>query len=347
MEFEQFHDAEIVHFASDDFIISSLSNVVSVHVGNEKQTFVLPQGGWKRAMLAFRMLRRAARLDKCNVVPILAGGKLVAMVVIRQGFVYHVSYPDGKIEKTLKLRQCRNVLHQSMCTTDSGNLFFGEYGNNGDRTSVPVYRSTDRGRSWKMVYEFPAGSIKHVHGCYWDRYTNRVWVCTGDFAGENVILSADEDFNNVKQYGDGSQSWRTCYPLFFPDHVIWAMDSQLETSFLCKMDRTSGELTRHQGFPGPVWYAKDLEDGWFVLATANEIGEGVKDNSCHIFVSQDAMNWEEVLSVPHDGWPKRYFKFGVIGFADGPQTSNSFFLFAEAVKGMDGRSFRCKLVNQP
>ena len=121
------------------------------------------------------------------------------------------------------------------------------------------------------------------------------------------------------------------------------MDSQLETSFLCKLDRATGTLTRHQSFPGPVWYAKDLSDGWFVLATANEIGVGVKDKNCHIFASKDAINWQKVLSIPHDGWPKRYFKFGVIGFADGKQSSENFFLFAEAVKGMDGRAYRCQL----
>ena len=343
LKLELYRGAEIIHFASDDLVISSKANLISIEQSDEKLSVLMPQGGWKKFVLPFRLARRAVRLDKCNVVPVFDGENLNALIVIRQGCVYHVELPDGKISKTLELRQCRNVLHQSICTTESGNLFFGEYGNNGERASVPVYRSSDQGKTWQLIYEFSAGSIKHVHGCYWDPHAKRVWVCTGDFAGENIILSADEDFNDVVQYGDGSQSWRTCYPLFFPDHVIWPMDSQLETSFLCKMDRASGELTRHQSFPGPVWYAKDLDDGWYVLATANEIGEGVKDDSCHIFVSQDALNWQEVLSIPHDGWPKRYFKFGVIGFADGHQSSSDFFLFAEAVKGMDGRSYRCRL----
>ena len=346
LELNEFRGAEIIHFASEDWIISSNRNVISVANGNETRKVTLPQNGWKQLLLPFRLARRAARLDKCNVFPNFVGDRLESLIAIRQGFVYQVDYPSGEPVKTLQLTRCRNVLHQSICKTDSGNIFFGEYGNNGERKSVPVYRSTDQGKSWQVIYEFPAKSVKHVHGCYWDQYAKRVWVCTGDFAGENIILSADEDFNDVVQFGDGSQSWRTCYPLFFPDHVIWPMDSQLEISYLCKLDRKTGELSRHQGFPGPVWYAKDLTDGWFILATANEIGEGVTTNSCHVFVSQDALNWQEIFTVPHDGWPKRYFKFGVIGFADGEQSSQGFFLFAEAVKGMDGKSFRCRIVNE-
>jgi hypothetical protein len=34
----------------------------------------------------------------------------------------------------------------------------------------------------------------------------------------------------------------------------------------------------------------------------------------------------------------RYFKFGVLAFADGPQSSKEFVLFGEALKGLDGRS---------
>ncbi|MCA9263942.1 MAG: hypothetical protein KDA60_08820 [Planctomycetales bacterium] len=347
IEFTAYRRAEIIHYAHNSLIISSYSNTVSIDHDGAKATFRLPQPGWKRHLLNSRLARRAARLDKCNCVPIFdANGAPEALVAVRQGQVFHIDLASGTITPTLALRQCRNVLHQSITLTPSGNLFFGEYGHNGERNSVPVYKSKDHGRSWKVVYEFPAGSIKHVHGCYWDRHAQKVWVCTGDFAGENQVLSADEDFIGVKRYGDGSQAWRTCYPFFFPDRVVWAMDSQLETSCLCVLDRATGELTKRQEFPGPVWYAKELTDGWYLLATACEIGPGVKDNKCHIFASRDALDWHEVYSVRHDGLPKRYFKFGVLGFADGEQSSDSFYLFAEAVRHLDGKSFQCKLVRK-
>ena len=40
----------------------------------------------------------------------------------------------------------------------------------------------------------------------------------------------------------------------------------------------------------------------------------------------------------------RYFKFGVVAFADGPQNSDDFVLFGEALQGMDGRVIRASIV---
>lgn len=335
--------SEIVHYASSTSLITSESSNISVTHQGINRTFAMPDLLWQKPLMPSRLLRRAFRLDKCNVVPILSSSELAALIVIRWGAVYRLEYPSGAITKTLQLRQCRNVLHQSICRSKSGYLFFGEYGANRRRSAVPVYRSKDDGRTWQIIHEFPAGSIKHVHGCYWDKHSERVWVCTGDFAGENIILAADEDFKRVERFGDGSQTWRTCSPFFLSDAVIWPMDSQLEASHLCRYDRATGRLEKLQKFPGPVWYGKELIDGRYLIATASEIGPSVEDRYCHVFVSPDAITWQPIMKVPHDGLPKRYFKFGVIAFADGPQSSAEFYLSCEALSEMDGRSFKCAI----
>jgi hypothetical protein len=344
LRLEPLDQAEFVHYASTGLTVTSHAQHIRVEHDGVTQTFALPVSTWERPILPFRLLRRASRLDKCNVLPIFENGKLTALVAVRQGRVYRIDYPSGTLVVTLRLERCRVVLHQSMCTTPAGHIYFGEYGANRNRKPVPVYRSLDAGRSWEKIYEFPAGSTKHVHGCFWDPHAKRVWVCTGDFANENILLSADEDFRSVEQYGDGSQTWRTCAPLFFPDSVVWPMDSQLETSYLCRFDRRTKTVEKLQAFPGPVWYLKQLTDGWYVLATANEQGVGVTDDHAHVLVSRDALHWEPLHKVRHDGLPKYWFKFGVIAFADGPQSSGEFYLFAEALTGMDGRAFRCALV---
>ena len=96
-------------------------------------------------------------------------------------------------------------------------------------------------------------------------------------------------------------------------------------------------------FPGPVWYQKRLTDGYYVATTAREIGPGVHDRYAHLMVSKDLEHWEDVHRFEHDGLPQRYFKSGVVGFADGPETSDSFYMFFEAIKGLDGKSTRCRL----
>jgi hypothetical protein len=329
---------EICHYASPEMMITSSYNRVFVNRNGREDSFSLPSDGWKSILGIFRLTRRALRLDKCNVVPVDGG-----FVVVRQGRVYRYDEAARTLTQTLVLKNCRNVLHQSIAVIDGKELFFGEYGNNPNRAEVPVYRSTDGGRSWQPVFVFPAGRIKHVHGCYFDPIEKKVWVLTGDFKDECHILVADSEFKHIEWIGDGQQTFRTCNVFFEKDSVHWIMDSQLQDSFHIKLDRKTRKIEKKQPFPGPVWYIKRLEDGIYLAATAQEIGPGVKDGYAHLMASRDLETWQDVYLFEHDGLPKRWFKFGVIGFADGAQRSDNFYIFTEAVKGFDGRIALCAI----
>jgi hypothetical protein len=336
--------SEICHFVDSTQIITSLHRTVSVARTDEPAYSVtLPSTRWD-VLAGSRLLRRALRLDKCNVAPV--GEAFRNLVIVRGYKVYHYEAASGILSETLALRNCRNVLHQSICVADSGStVYFGEYGGNKRRREVPVYRSLDGGRTWETVFLFPAGKIKHVHGCFRDPIDDRIWVLTGDFANENYIVVADRDFKQVEWLGNGSQMWRACNVFFERERVAWIMDSQLEASRLVVYDRASRTAVKGESFPGPVWYIKRLSDGYYVAATACEIGPGVQDEYSHLFVSTDLENWTEVRRFAHDNWPKRYFKFGVIGFADGQQASDSFYVFGEALRDLDGRVYECSLVS--
>jgi hypothetical protein len=331
---------EICHYADENQIITSIQNRVSISTGESTVIIRLPFT--KLDFFGFiRLARRALRLDKCNVVPV--GDEDENLIIIRSGKVYHYDAKSKKLILTLKLLNCRNVLHQSICIQDKKVVFLGEYGGNPSRLEVPLYRSLDGGLNWEKIFVFPAGKIKHIHGCYWDPFEKKVWVLTGDFSDENYMVVSDLDFKNVKWLGDGTQMWRACNLFFERDNVFWIMDSQLEDSHLIIYNRSSKIATKHSSFPGPVWYSKRLEDGYYLAATTCEIGPGVKDDYAHLMVSKNMIDWFDVHQFQHDHWPKRYFKFGVIGFADGKQTSSSFYIFGEALKGIDGSVFQCSL----
>lgn len=339
MRIESIIDKEIIHYSEKTTLISSKYRTVYFQKNGKTSKIKLPEKNIVKQLFGlFRLTRRALRLDKCNVF--LHRDNLV---IIRQGEVYLYDSKTKALNHTLSLRNCRNVLHQSINSTPDGLIYFGEYGNNGERKSVPVYCSKDGGRSWEEIYTFKPGEIKHVHGCYYDKYEDKIWVCTGDFEGENWLLMADREFKNVKKIGDGQQKYRTCNIIFTKDYVHWLMDSQLEPSYHITLDRKTHTIEVGQKFMGPVWYIKELEDKTYLAATTQEIGEGVLDDKVHLYYSTDLKEWKTIKTFEHDGLPKRYFKFGVIGFADGKQSKDEFYMFFEAVKGLDGKSIKCSL----
>lgn len=337
--------SEICHFADTLQTITSLHRKVNVTRSGEcDYSVLLPPSRWD-FLGRVRLLRRAFRLDKCCVVPV--GPDLSNLVIVRNHKVYHYDARSDVLAQTLTLRNCRNLLHQSICVADNGGtVYFGEYGSNKMRHNVPIYRSMDGGRSWEEIFVFPPGKIRHVHGCYRDPFDDRIWVLTGDFANENYMVVGDREFKRIEWLGDGSQTWRACNVFFERDRVTWIMDSQLETSHLVVYDRATRTATKKRAFPGPVWYTKRLSDGYYLAATACESGPGVTDEYSHVFVSTDLEKWAEVRRFEHDKWPKRYFKFGVIGFADGHQVSGSFYIFGEALRGVDGRVYECSLLSE-
>ncbi len=333
---------EICHYASPNLVITSRHNKIYVERDGRETIVKLPLKGWKEIFSFSRKLRRALRLDKCNVVPVPEG-----LVIVRQGVVYFYDEKQKTLTQTLRLKNCRNLLHQSIAVMENGQeIIFGEYGVNPQRKEVPVYKSSDGGRTWQTIFTFPPGKIRHVHGCYYDPVEDKIWTLTGDFDGESHILCSDKDFRNVEWIGDGTQIYRACNAFFEKDAVHWIMDSHIQESLHIRLDRKTRKIQKLQGFPGPVWYIKRLQDGYYLAATAQEIGAGVKDRYAHLMVSRDLQSWQDLHLFEHDGWPKGYFKFGVIGFADGPQTSNSFYIFAEAVKGLDGKTALCEIVEE-
>jgi len=341
LNIKQLINREICHFSDSTSLITSKYNKIFIKKKDIQEfTVKLPADAtWKRLFAHSRLARRALRIDKCNVVPTEKG-----FIAIRQSRVFYYDEKNNQLKQVLTLKNCRNILHQSIAVNQNKEFFFGEYGNNGNRLEVPVYKSSDCGQTWETIFTFPAGKIKHIHGCFYDPFEEKIWTVTGDFKNECHILCSDFNFNHIEWIGDGQQMYRTCRLFFQEDTIHWIMDSPLQDSYHVVLNRKTRKAQKKQLFQGPVWYTKKLEDHFYLAATAQEIGPGVKDHLSHLMVSKDLEKWEDIYQFEHDGYPKRYFKFGVIGFADGSQDSKNFYMFAEALKGFDGKIAVCEIV---
>ena len=330
--------AEKIHFFENDTIIYSFFNIIYCKTKENSYKIKLPVSLIDRFFGLFRITRRFLRLDMCNVF-VSNGG----LIIIRNGIVYHYNLDKEKLTKTLALKQCRNILHQSMCKTNEGYLYFGEYGMNSKRDPVNIYRSKNNGKSWAVLYSFPAGKIRHVHGCYFDKFSNKIWTLTGDFEGENIIQCSDLEFNKIEIFGNGSQSYRAVNLFFTKKEVHWIMDSPLEKSYQFCLNRDTKKVEKLCYFNGPVWYLKELNDGYYLAGSSVEIGEGVLSNNACLYVSKDLRTWEIISEFPKDKWPMPYFKWGVLAFSSGLQSSKKFTLHFEGLKKLDGKAFICSI----
>ena len=343
MVINQTISADVIHHYDEHLMITSKGNVITVKYEQEVKRVSLPLPAFKKFVSVSRLARRALRTDKCVFLPIYNSSGLEAIVGVYQKIFYRIEWPKMLVRTTGVFRQGRAPLHQSICRTDTGNLFLGEYSPNRNNISVPVWKSDDGGNSWKIVFEFARAKARHIHGCFWDSYERKVWVCTGDFEGECNWVSADEGFTKIEWLGEGNQLWRTCHPIFKEKFIYWGMDSPLTPSYIIRMERATRKPEKLSPVPGPVWYAKSLEDGWMLFACSVEKGPSVTDNYARIFATRDGINMHNILTAEKDIWPYITFKMGVFAFATGKQSTSRFCFFSEAIKGFDGKVCLCKL----
>lgn len=337
---EEVIDEEIIHYVDNNQIILSTFNKVCIKSNNDIKIIKLPVSIVQKFLGILRITRRLFRLDKMCIIPTVSG-----YVVFWQGAVYLIDKDILKPRKIMNLTGCRNPLHNAVACINGKELYFGEYGKE-HPDGKTIYHSIDGGISWKTVYNISCDKIRHIHCCKWDPFDKKIWVFTGDYDGQCYILCADRNFENVEWIGDGTQYYRACNVFFEKDSVHWIMDSPLQEVHHIKLERKTRKIEIKQAFDGPVWYTCKLQDGYYLAATSQEIGPSHKDDKLHLMVTRDLDIWEEIASFNHDGLPKGYLKFGVMGFADGVQSSSKLHIFLEAVEGFDGKSCICRIISQ-
>lgn len=207
-------------------------------------------------LMRWPRMRKRLRLDDFVAVRWLKSGTRIARI---GGWLFRSA--EGKAFKPVhRLRHFghktgRGVGNHGMLETSSGRLIYGEYFRNTTRGPVRLYASDDDGQSWQVLYEFPAGDIRHVHCIVEDPYTGNLFVMTGDYDQESRILESADGCKSFRLIGTGSQSWRTCDLLFMPDALLWAVDSgRAGFPGIWRWDRQTASAERIFELDGAVEY---------------------------------------------------------------------------------------------
>lgn len=225
----------------------------------------------------------------------------------------------------------------NLCQGNDGTIYYGEYCYNPQRHPMRILCSKDNGSTWEVAYTFGEGEINHIHGIFNDPYTGRLWVATGDDDAACIFGYTEDGFKTfVKEYS-GSQQYRVCVPMFTPDEIVFATDSQYEQNVIRSIDRNTGEVKDWQKIQGSGIYA--VQNGSLMMVSSTVEPSTVNtDQSSHLWYSCDGHHWKELVSFKKDCLPKTYFQFGSIRFPHYENESDFVVFSGRALKGMDGKS---------
>jgi hypothetical protein len=297
-----------------------------------KKIATISAPSWKQAASNFRLAQRLLRFMVTNVVPLANGDLFVtfdkAVGVIRDG-VY--------TELTGLTRPCRVL--RSACAVDGvGEIYFGEYLANDERGEMRVYHYSPGGGSIETAYTFPAGSIKHIHGIYFDKYTDSLLCLTGDNESECRMIRTFDGFRTAEIVGEGDETWRAVSILFDENAMYYGMDAEFRSNHIYRLDRGTLERTSLAEVNGTVFYSKQLGQELFFATTAENAPSQTENVAAIWNVSPDGA-CREIAKFYKDGWHGTLFMFGTVHFPYASKLANELYFSLVGVRE-DNRTFK-------
>lgn len=222
-----------------------------------------------------------------------------------------------------------NILHRrgrgsrplNCCLTNDHHVYWGEYFGNENRKQVRIFRLGLDETSCDVAYRFPPGSIRHVHGVFYDQYEQKIWVTTGDNDNESGIWVTHDRFRTLEMILGGRQQLRTIQLLFKEDYVYFGSDTPLERNFIYRLERVSGRVEKLQEVGNSVFWGCKVGDYLF-FSTAVEPSKVNKCRDSCIWGSKDGENWQCIARFRKDIWPMKLFQYGQIFFPSGENNTD-------------------------
>ncbi len=287
---------------------------------------------WKQLASNFRLAQRLLRFQVTNVIPLINCDLFVT-------FDKTVGIVRGGKYQTLEglNRPCR-VLRSACAVDANGNIFFGEYLANDERGEMRVYKYRTGEDSLEVIYTFPANSIKHIHGIYFDEFTKSLFCLTGDDEKECQILQTFDEFKTIQAVGQGDETWRAVSLVFTENALFYGMDAEFRANHIYKFDRETNERKSLGEVNGTVFYSKTLGEDLFFTTTA-ENAPSQTENVAAIWNVNSAGKCEEIIKFKKDRWHPTLFQFGTIHFPCFSRLKDELYFHLVGVKG-DNQTFK-------
>lgn len=315
---------KVIHISGDKIV---LSNGYLIHF--QDGSYKIADGKYYLPS-RFALTRRFLRAEITGLYTLTNGD----YIAVAKKSLFFQKKESKSFEKCFAIPKGSKPLN--LCFAPSGNIFFGEYFQNMDKQAVNIYCSEDNGQTWNIAYTFEVGNINHIHGLFYDKYTNRIWVTTGDRENECIIGYTEDEFKTFVEVFRGGQEYRTCQLFFYKDFIVFGTDTQYEQNVIKRFDRKTLEITELQKVQGSVIKGGQVGDVAFISTTV-EPSKVNTDRYAHLWVTKDGLHWEERYKAKKDCLPF-IFQFGTFEF---PQYNvdkiDKLYFSGRALKGLDSK----------
>jgi hypothetical protein len=269
----------------------------------------------------FFLTRRFFRAEVTNLYDLNNGDQIL---IAKKG-LFKKKSKTNKFIKVFHIPRGSRPLN--LCVdTNNGIIYFGEYFSNFEKKAVHIYSSKDNGESWSIAYTFKEGNINHIHGLFYDKFTNNIWVVTGDRENECIIGYTVDGFKTFNEVFRGGQDYRTCNLLFYEDYIVYVTDSQYIQNVIKKFDRKTLKISELHNIHGSGIYAGQ-NNGFAFCSSTIEPSTVNLDKYSHLYVSKDGVNWKEIAKYKKDIWHKSAFQFGSIQFPRYKHSNENFIVY--------------------
>jgi len=286
-----------------------------------------------------RLLSRALRLGIRSVLSLKSG----TFLVNSQKKIFRIE-ENGMINEVFHFNKGLGPLRQGWCEDNDGNCYLGEYLLNSSRKDkVKLFKSDDDGLKWQIIKEFD--DIRHIHCVQYDKFSNSIWLGTGDREQESSISFSENGGESWSIIGGGEETFRTVSFIFTKNHVYWGTDSPTKHNYIYRYHRKNGEIEKLSQVDGPIHYSIEVSNLKLFATVVEGKSEGKTlqlDKKAHIWCSNDSENFEDLVGWKKDSLPY-ILGFGRIIFPLGFNSTNELYFTTQSLKGVDNVMMRCEI----
>ncbi len=308
----------------------------------------LPAGLRERLLGWLPIARRILRIGPTAAVAV----NDTQALILNGSHIERLDIASGKLQREFTLPDGKRflTLHRVAGIPGFADGFYGgEYwANEHTRAPVAIWFRPLHAPDWRMIHQFQAGSIDHIHTIVPDVHRGCLWILTGDFGDGAGIWQVHDQFQAVTPILRGEQRYRAAWLYPTANALFYATDSQLEPNHLYRASERAGGWAVDAIAPlegssiyscnaaDVVHFSTTVEPGMPTGRLADLFdrrpGPGIADRYAYLYRFSPQTGLQCLRRAEKDAWPMRLAQFGTFHFCQSASDKGVVYAYGAAIK---------------